>query len=229
MTATTPSAASPVAAGLVDNPGHPIRRTARSSAPVASDDGASATDDPAAPAAANTDPYALEAFWAAADADPSLSNTTSVSGLIDSTGVPIGSPAALTASFAVPDTWPPASAADAVSLPVPDYITNTTYIGALEPGVPRDQQWFADWTIAVNGNKAVWRFHGGEAGTALENNTSAPTADGILPQPAPRSPGVSRIWSGRWPTTLRACSRGVRQKGTTTSAPSRRATTGTVR
>ncbi|MDZ7785142.1 MAG: hypothetical protein U5K56_20065 [Halioglobus sp.] len=57
---------------------------------------------------------------------------------------------------------------------------NTNYIGAYPPGVPRSQQWTADWTIAVNGNKAVWRFHGGESGTALQG-ASAPVADDTCP------------------------------------------------
>ncbi|MDZ7668888.1 MAG: hypothetical protein U5Q16_05515 [Gammaproteobacteria bacterium] len=170
----------PIGEGLVDNPNDPIPDGALLGK-VASNDGASATGDTPAPDAANTDPFALAAFFEGADADPPLNNATSVRGLIDSTGVPIGSPAALTAGFSAPAAWPPASASDAISLPLPSYITNTTYIGALEPGVPRDQQWTSDWTIAVNGNKAVWRFHGGEPGTALEGNTSAPSADGDCP------------------------------------------------
>jgi hypothetical protein len=170
----------PIGPGLVDNPNDPIPAGALMGR-VVSDSGASATGDTPAPAAANTDPFALAAFFEGADADPPLNNSTNLRGLIDSTGMPIGSPSALTAGFTVPDAWPPATATDANSLPIPDYITNTTYIGAMEPGVPRSQQWSADWTVALNGNKAVWRFHGGEPGTALAGNTSAPAADGTCP------------------------------------------------
>ncbi|MDZ7686465.1 MAG: hypothetical protein U5O39_16930 [Gammaproteobacteria bacterium] len=173
-------AGQPIGPGLVDNPNDPIP-TGALIGKVASDDGASATGDTPAPAPANSDPFSIEAFFSGINADPALNNSTDVRGLIDSSGLPIGSPSALTAAFSVPGSWPPASADDATSLSVPNYITNTTYIGALEPGVPRDQQWTADWTIALNGNDAVWTFHGGAPGTALEN-AAAPVADGSCPE-----------------------------------------------
>ncbi|NGP54213.1 hypothetical protein [Thioalkalivibrio sp. XN8] len=164
----------------VDNPNDPIPDGALLGC-VASDDGASDTGATPAPDAIVNDPWALSDFFAGISAAPALNNTEDVRGAIDSTGMPIGSPARLSASFSAPAEWPPASATDATSLPVPSYIGNTSYIGAFPPGVTRDQQWTADWTIRVNGNDAVWGFAGGEPGTALAGNTSAPVADGNCP------------------------------------------------
>ena len=171
----------PAVSGLVDNPADPIPVDAIIGR-VASGDGASDTGPVPDPAPVSEDPYAIADLWAAIDASPDLNNATSLRGLIDSSGMPIGSPAALQADFEAPSTWPPSSASDANELPVPDYITSTGYIGAYEPGVPRAQQWTRDWTIAVNGNKAVWKYHGGEPGTALANAGSAPASTGSCPE-----------------------------------------------
>jgi len=170
----------PVAPCIVGNPNDPVPDGALLGC-VASDDGASATGDTPAPAAIVDDPWAISDFFAGISAAVPLNNAEDVRGAIDSTGMPIGAPPRLSASFAVPDVWPPASAADASSLPVPAYIGNTTYVGAMAPGVTRANQWTADWTVRVNGNDDVWGFAGGEPGTALASNTSAPVADGSCP------------------------------------------------
>lgn len=170
----------PIGPCLVDNPNDPIPDGALLGC-VASDDGASATGATPAPAAVASDPWAISDFFAGMSADPPLNNSEDVRGAIDSTAVPIGSPARLSASFSAPATWPPATATDASSLPVPSYIGNTSYIGAMVPGVTRANQWTGNWTIRLNGNNDVWGFFGGEPGTALESNTSAPVADGTCP------------------------------------------------
>ncbi|MEX2488635.1 MAG: hypothetical protein WD356_03840, partial [Pseudomonadales bacterium] len=102
---TTTVGGVPIGPGLVDNPDDPIPDGALIGI-VASDDRDSATGEPAAPDPANGDPYALSAFWDAIAADPPLNNSTSVRGLIDSTGMPIGTPPELNASFTVPAEWP---------------------------------------------------------------------------------------------------------------------------
>lgn len=166
--------------GLVDNPNDPIPVGATIGL-VASDDGASATPAPPPPAAAVQDPWEIADFWAGINADPPLNNTTNVRGLIDSSGMPIGNPNVLRKSFDAPSMWPPESASDATRLPVPSYIGDTSYVGAYEPGVPRSQQWTAGWTVGIEGNKGLWKFHGGEPGTALAN-VNAPVSDGTCPQ-----------------------------------------------
>jgi len=170
----------PIAPGLVDNPNDPIPDGALLGL-VASNDGDSATGATPAPDPVVTDPWSTDEFFAGASAATPLNNSEDVRGAIDSTGMPIDSPARLSAAFSAPADWPPASATDATSLPVPAYIGNTTYIGAMAPGVTRDNQWTADWTVRLNGNSAVWGFAGGEPGTALAGNTSAPVADGTCP------------------------------------------------
>jgi hypothetical protein len=160
----------PVAEGLVDNPNDPIPEGAVLGK-VASDDGDSATGPTPDPEPVVEDPYAIADFFAAMSAEPPVNNSEDIRGAIDSTGMPIGSPARLQADFTVPDNWPPASATDANSLPVPGYIQSTSYIGAMEPGRNRDQQWTADWTIGLNGNFAVWGA----------NVTSMPVSDETCP------------------------------------------------
>lgn len=130
-------------------------------------------------AGGTADPFSVSAWFNALSASPAVNNSTSVVGLIDVTGFPIAT-TGLSGTFTRPDVWPPATASDASSLPVPDYIVSTNYIGAYEPGVPRSEQWTAGWTVKVNGNDDVWKFAGGEAGTALASLT-VPVADGTCP------------------------------------------------
>ncbi len=170
-----------IAPGLVDNPNDPIPVGAVIGR-IASSAGASATGPTPANAAGGSDPFLIADFFAGVDSDPPLNNSNNVRGLIDSSGMPIGNPTALRATFDAPSMWPPTSASDANSLPVPDYIGNTDYIGAFPPGIPRSQQWTAGWTVAVNGNKGVWGYFRGEPGTALASAGAAPQSTGSCPE-----------------------------------------------
>lgn len=127
----------------------------------------------------DADPFSVSAWFNSMSASPATNNSTNLDGRLDISGFPTEG-AALSGTFTRPDMWPPASADDANSLPVPDYIVSTDYIGAYEPGVPREEQWTADWTVRVNGNDAVWDFAGGEPGTALASAT-IPVADASCP------------------------------------------------
>lgn len=122
------------------------------------------------------DPFSITTYFRL----PGFGNTTSVVGQIDNTGFPLSTATALNATFTAPTVWPPVTATEAVSMPVPDYIVSTNYVGAFDPAVPRAQQWTAGWTVGVNGNDAIWRFFGGVAGTALAN-ASVPVAAGTCP------------------------------------------------
>lgn len=132
---------------------------------------------------ASTDPFDVSDFVL----NSNLNNGTSLGGTdrrevaIDANGRPTTGNAAKLAlgSFTAPAAWPPATATDASSLPVPNYIRSTKYTGAFDPRVPRAQQWDQGWTIVVNGNLDVWDFNN-VAGTALAG-ASGPTANGTCP------------------------------------------------
>lgn len=170
-----------IAPGLVDDPSDRIPVGAVIGR-IASSAGASSTGPTPADAAGGSDPFRTADWFAGVDADPPLNNSTNIRGLIDSSGKPIGNPTALRATFDAPSMWPPTSASDANSLPVPGYIGSTDYIGALPPGVARSQLWTEGWTVAVHGNKGVWGYAGGEPGTALASAGPAPQSTGSCPE-----------------------------------------------
>ncbi len=122
------------------------------------------------------DPFSIATYFAL----PGFNNTQSVAGRIDATGYPITGTTGLNAAFAAPSVWPPATATDAISLPVPSTVVSTSYIGAFDPAVTRANAWTAGWTVRVNGNDDIWRFFGGTAGTALAG-ASVSQANGTCP------------------------------------------------
>jgi hypothetical protein len=122
------------------------------------------------------DPFSIASLFSIVG----FNNGTSVVGRIDNTGYPVTGTTGLTAAFNAPSVWPPATATDAVSLPVPSTVVSTNYIGAFDPAVTRPNAWTAGWTVRVNGNQDVWRFFGGAAGTALAA-ASVPQANGTCP------------------------------------------------
>lgn len=132
---------------------------------------------------ASTDAFDVSTFVL----NSNLGNATSLGGddrrfvSIDASGRPTTTNEALlrNRTFTRPAAWPPATATDASSLPVPNYIVNTSYAGAFQPGQPRAQQWDQGWTVAVNGNLDVWDFNN-VADTAL-SGAAAPSATGTCP------------------------------------------------
>ncbi len=126
------------------------------------------------------DPYDLST-WFTSQVSNSESLITAGNSSIDAQGFPNQYSSAIKAkSFSKPSMWPPASASDATSLPVPAYIKNSGWVGAFKPLIPRSEQWTNGWTIRINGNSDVWRFFGGEPDSALEFAT-APVADDSCP------------------------------------------------
>jgi len=122
------------------------------------------------------DPFSIATYFALSG----FNNTTTVAGRIDATGYPITGTTGLAAGFTAPTVWPPVTATDSTSLPVPSTVVSTSYIGAFDPAVTRANAWTAGWTVRVNGNDDVWRFFSGAAGTALAG-ASVAQANGTCP------------------------------------------------
>ena len=122
------------------------------------------------------DPFSIATYFQLAG----FGNSTSVAGRIDNTGYPVAGTTGLAANFDAPAVWPPVTATDATSLPVPATVVSTSYIGAFDPTVARANAWTAGWTVRVNGNDDVWRFFGDATGTAL-SGVAAPVSSGTCP------------------------------------------------
>lgn len=119
-----------------------------------------------------SDPWLVSAWFAGASANPPLQNRSDVSVELDDNGFPTTSSPALrdgtTYAFTAPADWE--------GEPVPAYIVDSDYIGAIDPATDATTAWTKNWTIIINGNEAVW-----DAATGGTLAGGTPAADGTCP------------------------------------------------
>lgn len=125
--------------------------------------------------AAVADPWSVAAWFAAGQ-----SNSTNLAGSLGADGEPVGAvDTLLNRPFAVPDSWPPASATDATGLPLTPAIVATGFAGAFEPGLA---PWTANWTVALDGRIDSFGFFGaGRAPGSALGNAAQPIANRSCP------------------------------------------------
>ncbi|MGQ0701426.1 MAG: hypothetical protein ACT4PZ_24675 [Panacagrimonas sp.] len=133
--------------------------------------------------AVESDPFSIAALFEAAGLVPAAGNSQSLAGAIDDRGLPTASVSAIAGrSFTRPSAWPPETAGDSTSLPLPASVIDTDYVGAFDPALPAGEAWTAGWTVALDGTQSRWNFFGGPLapGTSLFLTLRA-TANGQCP------------------------------------------------